>query len=103
MQAPALSTRSTAVNAGGVVVTAELTTTNADLFNVGICKVMHFESRNKNADYFLGTDKLQTTIEEKDAGVIVSYDRGHNTKTTISLCTHTDERIAVFNEYQFTG
>ena len=43
LQAPALSTRSTAANACCVVLTAELTTPNTDLFNV----VMHFESRNK--------------------------------------------------------
>ena len=49
---------------------------------------MHFESRNKNADYFLGTDKLQTTIEEKDVGVIVSYDRGHITQKQPSVCVH---------------
>ena len=49
LQAPALSTRSTAANACCVVLTAELTTPNTDLFNVGICKVMHFESRNKKS------------------------------------------------------
>ena len=45
LQAPALSTRSTAANACCVVLTAELTTPNTDLFNV----VMHFESRNKKS------------------------------------------------------
>jgi len=33
---------------------------------------MHFGSQNGNTDYFFCTEKVQTTSEESDLGVIVS-------------------------------
>jgi len=42
------------------------------LFNVEKCKVMHLVFRNSNADYFLGTEKLQPFVRKKDFRVIVS-------------------------------
>ena len=44
------------------------------LHNMEKCKLMHFKSRNSNADYFLSTERLQTTNEERDLDVIVSED-----------------------------
>ncbi|XP_051876029.1 RNA-directed DNA polymerase from mobile element jockey isoform X1 [Pristis pectinata] len=40
-------------------------------FNVGKCAVVHFRSRNKRADYYLGGEKIQSTGVQRDLGVLV--------------------------------
>ena len=44
------------------------------LFNIDKCKVMHLDSNNPSADYFMDAVQLQVVNEEKDLGVVVTDD-----------------------------
>jgi len=44
------------------------------LFNVEKCKIMHFGRKNTSYDYFMQTQKLESTTMEKDLGIIITSD-----------------------------
>ena len=43
-------------------------------FNVGKCKVMHIGHKNPNANYVLNGRALESTVSEKDLGVVITND-----------------------------
>jgi len=44
------------------------------LFNIDKCKVMHLGYNNPSVDYFMDTVQLQVVHEEKNLGLVVTYD-----------------------------
>jgi len=47
------------------------TNTNGVKFNITECKVMHLGTNNMNFHYKLEAYQLETSIEEKDLGILV--------------------------------
>ena len=41
------------------------------LFNVAKCKVIHFGSRNAEADYSMEGSNLESITEERDLGILI--------------------------------
>ena len=41
------------------------------LFNANKCKCLHYGHNNKQYDYFMGDDPIETSHEEKDLGMII--------------------------------
>ena len=66
------------------------------------CKVMHFGSQNGNTDYFFCTEKVQTTSEESDLGVIVSEELKVS-KKCIKVVNTADRILLLLLLHPFNG
>jgi len=66
------------------------------LFNVGKCKVMHFGRKNPSYDYFMQTQKLESTKMEKDLGIKITSD-SKSSEQCSQACSKANRMLGMIN------